>query len=416
MRIGERTIFTAVVAVLIALNLLTLLQAYPETSRIDSGCCAQADQMLAKDFSAFYTAVWRLFHDPAQIYTHGFVPDGEYYVLPQPESFKYLPSFLVMVSPVALLPYQSALIAFDAFQFLLLPLMALMIYRITGARSLRTRIILAVVVLLLPIPLYFGEWSVSASYYWQWAEGQPKVLDAFLLVLMTYLGRIGKPRLSGIAFGLALFDPRFGLLALPVFVAYNIVALRSSSFYALGTILVTNLPLFYPGVGQGFIGMALSSGLSTPLYYYSWIPLVTVVSLIIVGRKEIVLALTRITSGDRISRSQRLSKWTYTFVNSFQQNRWSSAVSVSDLITAVNQSTAESNSHVIQHRYTELEAVAGRANSKNATDSSSQHTCTIPRMILKSGKRLPGLNRHFPPGRPWVRKGRKSLRRTSERF
>ncbi len=293
MRIGKSAAFAAVATVLIAVNLVTLLQAYPEMSRIDSGCCAPASQLLAKDFSAFYTAVWRLFHDPTQIYTRGFVADGEYHVFPQPESYKYLPSFLVMVSPFALLPYQSALVAFDAFQFLLLPLMALMIFRIAEERSLKTKLILAVVVLLLPLPLHVGEWSVSTSYYWQWAEGQSKVLEAFLLVLMACLARAGRPRLSGVSFGLAFFDPRFALLALPVFLGFN-ARLRTSSAYMLGTMVVTNLPLLYPGVWQGFIGMALSSGLSTPLYYYSWIPIVTVASLVVAGREEIVLAFSRI--------------------------------------------------------------------------------------------------------------------------
>ncbi len=293
MRVGENTIFATIVALLIALNLLTFLQAYPETFRIDSGCCAPADQLLAKDFSAYYTAVWRLFHDPAQIYARGFVADGEYHALPQPESFKYLPSFLLAVSPIALLPYQSALIAFDAFQFLLLPLIALMIHRIVKEHSLRTKVILAIIVLLLPLPLHAGESSVSTSYYWQWAEGQSKVLDTFLLVLTAYLARVGKPRLSGIAFGLAFFDPRFDLLALPIFLAYN-TRLRSFSAYALGTIIVTNLPLLYPGLGQAFIGMALGSGgVSTPLYYYAWIPLIAVVSLIIISRDEIVLAFKK---------------------------------------------------------------------------------------------------------------------------
>jgi hypothetical protein len=60
--------------------------------------------------------------------------------------------------------------------------------------------------------------------------------------------------------------------------------------------------------------------------------------------------------------------------------------------------------------------MVGCANLNYATDPSSQHTRTNLPTILKSGKRLQGLNRDFPPGRPWVRKGRKSLGRTSERF
>jgi hypothetical protein len=45
--------------------------------------------------------------------------------------------------------------------------------------------------------------------------------------------------------------------------------------------------LLYPGMGSGFIGMVFSSAINTPLYYYSLIPLFTLLSLIIVNYKEI---------------------------------------------------------------------------------------------------------------------------------
>jgi hypothetical protein len=286
MTLGQKETFAIAAAILIGLNFLTLLQAYPETLRVDSGCCAPANQMLAKDFSAYYIGAWRLFHDPARIYTRGFVPDGEYDVLPQPESFKYLPSFLVIFSPFFLLPYQSSLTAFDAFQFLLLPLMALMVYRITRERSLGIKVAAAAVVLLLPIPFNQGAWEVSVSYYWQWAEGQSKVLEAFLLILAAYLGRIEKPRLSGVAYGLSLFDPRFCLLGLPLFVGLN-PRIRASLGFAAGAATATNVPLLFPGVLQGFLGMVLGQGLATPLYYYSWIPLATVATLTIVCWRDI---------------------------------------------------------------------------------------------------------------------------------
>ena len=104
--------------IFIALNLVTFIQAYPETMVIDSGCCGTTP--LAKDFSAFYTAAWRLLHDPSHIYTPGSLNDGEYQIYPHPETYKYLPSFLLMVLPFLALGYQQALTAFDVFQFLLL--------------------------------------------------------------------------------------------------------------------------------------------------------------------------------------------------------------------------------------------------------------------------------------------------------
>ena len=45
----SRTIFVAAVLCLLALNLVVLAAAYPETMTIDSGCCG--DRLLAKDFA-----------------------------------------------------------------------------------------------------------------------------------------------------------------------------------------------------------------------------------------------------------------------------------------------------------------------------------------------------------------------------
>jgi len=55
----------------------------------------------------------------------------------------------------------------------------------------------------------------------QWAEGQAKVLLTFLLIASFYLGFKGRTALSGVAFGLGAFDPRFSVLALPLFLFYN---------------------------------------------------------------------------------------------------------------------------------------------------------------------------------------------------
>jgi len=83
------------------------------------GCCS--NQPLAKDFSGVYTGAWRLFNDPAQVYTQGYVADGEVHIYPQPEQYKYLPSFLLLVSPVLLVKYQDAIVLCDIVQFSLLP-------------------------------------------------------------------------------------------------------------------------------------------------------------------------------------------------------------------------------------------------------------------------------------------------------
>jgi hypothetical protein len=44
----------------------------------------------------------------------------------------------------------------------------------------------------------------------------------------------------------------------------------------------------YPGVAQGFIGMLLTAGGTTPFYTPSWIPLVMIVCLVAVNAKSIV--------------------------------------------------------------------------------------------------------------------------------
>jgi hypothetical protein len=55
--------------------------------------------------------------------------------------------------------------------------------------------------------------------------------------------------------------------------------------------LATNAVLFYPPIGSGFLNMLFSSGLSTPLYYYALIPLLTVLALTAANVREIVSAI-----------------------------------------------------------------------------------------------------------------------------
>jgi hypothetical protein len=279
------------VAFLLGLNLLVLAAAYPETMAVDSGCCAS--QSLARDFSAYYTAAWRLLNDPSQVYTHGYLNDGEYHILPQPEGYKYLPSFLITISPLLLMPYQKALWSFDVFQFLLLPLVAWLIYKLVKDRGLAITAVVTVAVLLLPLPLPTPNWSLSASYYWQWAEGQSKVLATFMLLSALYLAKIGRPRLSGVVFAFASFDPRFALLAFPLFATYN-TRLRSAVVYWLGTFAAINAPLLWPPTGLGFLEMVFGSGVITPPYYYTFIPIVALSSLLLLDRERVGETMKRV--------------------------------------------------------------------------------------------------------------------------
>ena len=283
----SRIIFVAAVSCLLVLNLVVLAAAYPETMTIDSGCCG--NRSLAKDFSAFYTAAWRLFNDPGQIYNPAYVNDGEYHVLPQPEAYKYLPSFLLLVSPFLALPYQQALTAFDVFKFLLLPLMAFLIYELTKEKGIAVAVIVTGIALLLPSPT--PHWSLSVAYYWQWAEGQSKVVETLFLLLSFYLGKTGRPVLSGASLALSAFDPRFTLVAMPLFILYNRRTLGLAAASGLAVFLATNAVLLYPPIGSGFLEMLFSSGLSTPLYYYALIPLLTVLALTAANVREIVSVL-----------------------------------------------------------------------------------------------------------------------------
>lgn len=289
----KKRVFAAVVAVLLVLNFITFVAAYPETMVVDAGCCAP-NAVLAKDFSAYYSAAWRLFHNPSQVYTHGLVDDGEYSVSPMPEGYKYLPSFLLTVSPLLLLPYQSALLAFDVFQFLLLPLIALLLYELIKERRLEIMIPAVVAVLLVPLPLPAPQLTISISYYWQWAEGQSKVLDTLLLLSALYLAKSNKPRVAGITLAFAAFDPRFALLAIPLFVTYSDrKTVRRSLAYAAAAFALINVPLLYPAMGVGFLEMVFTSGIPTPPYYYTFIPILTMSVLMLIDHKELGLAVER---------------------------------------------------------------------------------------------------------------------------
>lgn len=286
--------------VAILLNLYTFIQAYPETFIVDSGCCA--NQILAKDFSAYYTASWRLIHDPSNVYTQGAVNDGGPSIYPQPEPFKYLPSFLIFSCPLLFLSYQQALIAFDFVQLLLLPVMAFLIYELLKDRSALAIAVVMIVALLQPSPV--PHWGLSASYYWEWAEGQDKVLNTTLLLLSFYLGQTRRPIMSGIVLGLGAFDPRFFLLSLPLFGLYNKLDLKKAGLSLIASLVLLNFPLLIDGIGSGFLKMIFHGGASTPLYYYAFIPLLTLVSLIVINAKEILLLLREL-----LSRIHHYSRW-----------------------------------------------------------------------------------------------------------
>ncbi len=283
-----RTTAALVMVLLVALNLVTFLAAYPQISNLEPACCA-GGQLAARDFSAYYVGLWRLFHDPGQVYTQGFIADGEIHVFPVQEQYKYLPSFLMTISPLLLLSYQQAIVAFNVFQFLLLLPIGLLIYLLVKEKGTACTLTVGALVLLAPAPA--PGWGLSIPYFWQWKEGQAKVLETFFLLLSFCLGKRSRPALSGLFFGLSCFDPRFGLIALPVFVMYNRKRLSTSGVALLVTLVLANAPLLvYPQMGIGLLEMVFTTGVLTVFYPYALIPLSAVVSLWLLNRKEMALA------------------------------------------------------------------------------------------------------------------------------
>jgi hypothetical protein len=282
-----KTIFLIAVIALIALNLYTFIVAYPETYTPSPGITTSGS-ILAKDFSAYYVGAWRLWHNPSQIYHFGALGGAEPVTPPYPEAYKYLPSFLLLVSPLLTLDYQQALLAFDIIQFMLLPIIAYMLYKLLDNKNLAVTFAVMIIALLLPFPT--ANWGLSPGYYWQWGEGQAKVLLTFLLLLSFYFAKKEKPILSGIALALGFFDVRFGLLAIPLFIMYNRKNLKVATASATVALAVSNLMLLYPGMIAGFTSMVFGSGITTPLYYYSLIPFFTLIVLIAVNYKELAAA------------------------------------------------------------------------------------------------------------------------------
>jgi hypothetical protein len=80
---GKYLFVLAVVAVLL-LNAYTFWVAYPETYTITPGINASGDK-LAKDFSAYYIAAWRLWNSLQNIYTFGALGGNEPVTPPRPE-------------------------------------------------------------------------------------------------------------------------------------------------------------------------------------------------------------------------------------------------------------------------------------------------------------------------------------------
>ena len=174
----------------------------------------------------------------------------------------------------------------------MLPLIGLLVYQLTKEKGWAVTVIAEVLALLLPAAA--PGWGFSVSYFWQWKEGQSKVIETLLLLASFYLGKKGRPVWSGTALGLAFFDPRFALASIPLFLTYNAAKASSAVKTVVAIVILSNVALLFPGLGISFLQMIFSTGIATALYPYAIIPLAEVVFLTFTNYHEVSGELARI--------------------------------------------------------------------------------------------------------------------------
>jgi len=123
---SKKLLFSLAVVVIILLNFYTLSVAYPTMS----GPLNFGGADLPRDFTVYYLASWRMFHNPSKTFTTALLNDGEPAIYPPITPYKYMPSFLVLVSPLLSLRYYQAFWVFDAIQLALLPIIAFLLYKL----------------------------------------------------------------------------------------------------------------------------------------------------------------------------------------------------------------------------------------------------------------------------------------------
>jgi hypothetical protein len=295
LQLTKKTALILVILLAVVINFQIFAYAYPQTFEPQS-------PTLARDFSAYFTGEWRLFHNPTKVYFEGVQP-GDYPLVGQPQPFKYIPSFLILFSPFLSLSYQNALNAFNIVQFLSVLALAYFVYRLLEKKPLIAASAVAVVVIVNPLLFqmifsdsggyYFADflkWRIhslhlqtfSPSYYSGYLLANAHILQTSLIIGALYFGFSKKPWLSALFFTFGAFDPRAALVALPLLLWYNRQALKkfiggSTIFFA-----ATNLPFFfYNGIGVSFFQMVVNAAVASQMYLYDWIPLSAVAALTI---------------------------------------------------------------------------------------------------------------------------------------
>ncbi len=277
------------ILILIVLNIVFFCVVFPETFKPENAT-------YARDFSAYYIGEWRLIHNPTQIYYGGVLP-SDYPIFPNHQSFKYAPSFLIIIAPFSILNYQNALNAFDIFQIALIPALAFFVYKLVKDKSFVVGAITAVIVMIDPLPslltnsagVTLSLGSFAPSYAVGYALVNAHILQTILLVGALHFGYSKKPWFSALLFAFGILDPRAALLALPLLLWYNRQKLLQFIAGSAIFIGITNLPFFfYYNIGYSFLKTEFNGNIASQMYPYDWIPLYAMAILTIA---EIITAL-----------------------------------------------------------------------------------------------------------------------------
>jgi hypothetical protein len=267
----------------------------------------------AADFSAFYNGAWAFLNNSSQVYMPASypVPHGQTFLYPPPFVVFVIPllaypfptaEFLFAVAQFALLPLIALLIylifrprtqieyfvtavvteiallePFDSRyvglslgpqlqQFLpvlvVLPLVPYLMCESLSSRSRFVSLLCAAVICGMLAWLVLGTQAggfanyvvLSLPYGTQWVLGQSKVLQLTLILLAIWLAATNKPILSAPILLLSVFDPRFTLLALPIYL-YLIIKNKAVARMLEGSaiavlILVIPFLLYHDMYGQ----------------------------------------------------------------------------------------------------------------------------------------------------------------------
>lgn len=294
----KKKILVLIILLAVALNFFSFFRAFPEITKPESAT-------LARDFSAYYTAEYRLLHNPTKIYVEGTQP-GDYQILPQPQPFKYAPSFLVLFAPFLSLNYIDALTVFDLLQLALIPALAFFVYKLVEDKNLILGAIAAFIILVQPLPtpainvppapqihlwiFNINSQSFAPSYFCGYVYVNAHILQAVLLIGALYLGFAKKPWLSALLFTFGLLDPRAALVSLPLLLWYNRKEIRQFIFAAITFVLLFDLPFFfYYDIGSTFLRTEIDTKIIAQSYAYDWIPIYGVIVLTMVELLTVIL-------------------------------------------------------------------------------------------------------------------------------